>query len=438
LIIRSRVRHCQSGTSATVYHTGANPSSRHLRTHQPCPRWRRHFKDIDTTSPLGTASLAQVYRGVLPDGEHVAIKVQRPGVRDVMAEDMEILRRMSRFAAKRAPRFNEVIDIEAMLGVVFDAMRPELDFVLEARNMERARESAEDFQHITVPRVFTATPRVLVQGLAPGCPIREVDRDAFTMRERQNIGRDLLAFMYRGYFADRVFHADPHPGNIFVHPGGKATVIDWGMVGRIDRPMSNSMLLLLLNLAMNDGAGTARAWIDMGSCTRRAQAAAFADDMAALVPQIATASLEELNFGVTLTAVLQHSTRRGIRTNPMVSVLGKSFANIEGSIRHLCPELSLVDVFSEELSGIVTGLIRESFSAEQVTRTALEVIAGGAVASQQLRGVTRDLANRDLAMRVAVNEHSPAEGPMGFRLGPRELALALGAMAIRRRLGKPD
>ncbi|MFD1832277.1 ABC1 kinase family protein [Streptomyces desertarenae] len=398
------------------------------------PHWRRTFRDIDTTRPLGAASLAQVYRGVLLDGRPVAIKVQRPGVREVMAEDMRLLRRVSRIAARRAPRFNEVVDVEAMLGVVFDAMRPELDFVLEARNMERAREITEEFKHVTVPEVVTATPRVLVQSLAPGCSIREADRDAFTAQERADIGRDLLAFMYRGYFVDRVFHADPHPGNVFIHPGEKATVIDWGMVGRIDRPMSNSILLLLLNLAMNDGAGMARAWIDMGSCTAWAQASAFADDMAALVPQVATASLEELNFGVTLTAVLRHSTRRGIRTSPMVSILGKSFANIEGSIRHLCPELSLVDVFSEELSGIVVDLVRESLSAEQVMRTALEVMAGGASVSQQLRGVTRDLSNRDLAMKVAVNDRLPAGGGR-FRVGPKQLALMLGAMEVWRRRG---
>ncbi|GHD34399.1 hypothetical protein GCM10010313_80970 [Streptomyces violarus] len=72
---------------------------------------------------------------------------------------------------------------------------------------------------------------------------------------------------------------------------------------------------------------------------------------------------------MTLTAVLQHSTRRGIRTGPMVSILGKSFANIEGSIRHLCPELSLIDVFSKELVGIVTDLIKESLSPQQAVRS---------------------------------------------------------------------
>jgi ubiquinone biosynthesis protein len=139
---------------------------------------------------------------------------------------------------------------------------------------------------------------------------------------------------------------------------------------------------VLLNLAMNDGAGTARAWIGMGSTTSWTNASAFAGDMSALVPQIATVSLKDLNFGVTLTAVLQQSTRRGMRTSPMISILGKSFANIEGSIRQLKPELSII---------------------EQAVRTALEVITAGAAAPQQLRGVGRDLSNRDLSMRMTLN-----------------------------------
>lgn len=396
------------------------------------PRWRRQFRDIDTGTPLGTASLAQVYRAALADGRPVAVKIQRPGVRETVDGDMKLMRTLSRFAARRAPRFNEVIDVEAMLAVVFDAMRPELDFVMEARNMADAARAAAGFEHIAVPAVISATPRVLVQSLAPGTSVREADRDAFSVEDRVAIGRDLLAFMYRGYFVDRVFHADPHPGNVFVHPGEKATVIGWGMVGRIDRPTSTGILLLLLNLAMNDGPGTARAWIDMGSTTPWANTAAFAGDMAALVPQIATASLEELNFGVTLTALLQHSTRRGIRTSPMVSILGKSFANIEGPIRHLCPELSLIDVFSDELIGIVTDLVKEAFSPEQAVRTALEVISAGAVAPQQLRGVTRDLSNRDLSLRMSVTDSSRPSRSPALSLGSGELLLGLTVLMLWR------
>lgn len=364
------------------------------------PHWTSTFRHIDTDAPLGAASLAQVYQAILADGTPAAVKIQRPGIRQVIEADMALLRRAARFAGRRAPRFNAVIDIDAMLGVVFDAMRPELDFVLEARNMKAAGKAAAGFKHVAVPTVLSATPRVLIQSLAPGCSIREANPEGFTTQERLDIGRDLLAYMYRGYFLDRSFHADPHPGNVFVHPGSPAHLIDWGMVGRIDRPLSQSILRILVCLAQNDSVGVAKSWIDMGHATCWAQIAGFTSDMAALVPQVATASLEELNFGVTLTAVLEHSTRRGITSSPMIAVLGKSFANIEGSIRHLCPELTPMDVVHEELRTIMFGLASEFLSETQAARVLLETMASSN-GIQQIRGIVRDLADRELSVNVS-------------------------------------
>jgi ubiquinone biosynthesis protein len=368
------------------------------------PGWERRFANIETDAPPGTASLAQVYRVTLRDGTPAVVKIQRPGIRALVLADMTTLRRAARLAARAAPRFNAVIDIESMLQIVFDAMEPELDFTAEARNMEAVRADVERFDHLAVPRVLLATPRVLVQSLAPGVSIRDADRNAFTVAERTAIGRDLLALMYRGYFVDRVFHADPHPGNIFVQPGQRASLIDWGMVGRIDRRTSMLLVLVLLALSQNDGLGLAKAWIEMGRATPWAQVSAFSTDMAALVPKIATASLEELNFGVTLTAVLKRSTRRGIQTSPMISILGKSFGNIEGSVRYLAPELSLVEVFQDELRGVMFDLVREFLSEEQAARTALELMIGSTTVADQLRGVMRDLSNRELTLRTGPQE----------------------------------
>ncbi|WP_241562398.1 ABC1 kinase family protein [Streptomyces hoynatensis] len=255
------------------------------------PGWRDRFAELDVTEPLGAASLAQVYRAVLPDGTAAVVKVQRPGVREVMTQDMAFLRRATRLVGRAAPRFSSLIDTEAMLGVIFDAMQPELDFTNEARNMKRAHRLVAGYEHLTVPEVLTATPRVLVQSLAPGTSIRHADPGAFTLDERMAIGRELLSFLYRGFFVDRFFHADPHPGNIFVAPGEPATLIDWGMVGRVDRRTGMLLVLILLNLAQNNGHGLAAAWAELGHATPGAQPGAFMNDMALLVPKIADASL---------------------------------------------------------------------------------------------------------------------------------------------------
>lgn len=304
------------------------------------PEWKEYFQDFDILEPLGAASLAQVYRVTLRDGRPGVVKIQRPEVRETVLEDMALMRKAARMAGRCAPRFSAVVDVDAMLGVLFDAMRPELDFSLEAANMTQARTFVRGSRTLSVPEPVLSTQRVLVQSLAPGSSVREFDSTTLSEDQRKAIGTDLLALQYRGFFVDRMFHADPHPGNLFVDSDGTAHLIDWGMVGRLDRRTSLMIMLVLLNLAQNDGHGLAKAWIELGYATAWADTPAFAADMAALTPKIATASLSELNFGVTLSTVLMQSTKRGIKTNPMISVLGKSFANVEGSVRLLAPELS--------------------------------------------------------------------------------------------------
>ena len=146
-----------------------------------------------------------------------------------------------------------------------------------------------------------------------------------------------MTFMFWGFFVDRNFHADPHPGNVFISPDGEANLIDWGMVGKIDLNLSISLAVVLLSMGLNDGTSLARTWIEMGRATKRADIAGFINDMGRFVPGIAGQSLERFNFGVQLTSILKFSSKRGIATSPMVAILGKAFANAEGSIRYLAP-----------------------------------------------------------------------------------------------------
>lgn len=368
--------------------------------------WKLRFMDVQTQTPLGAASLAQVYRVTLWDGTPAVVKIQRPGVQSIVLQDMALLRRAARLLAKAAPRFNAVIDVDAMLSVVFDAMEPELDFVAEARNMEQGRTAIQRFKHLSVPDVLLATPRVLVQSLAPGVSIRDANPAAFTVAERTAIGRDLLAYLYRGFFVDRYFHADPHPGNIFVYPGEKASLIDWGMVGRVDRRTSMLMVLILLTLAQNDGYGLSKAWIEMGRATPWADVPGFSNDMARLMPKIVGASLADLDFGITLTAVLKSATKRGVQTSPVVAILGKAFGNIEGSIRYLAPELSLVEVFEDELQAIMVDLLRELLSKQQAARTVMELILGSTAIIEQFRGFMQNLSTSDSSLKASLGSRS--------------------------------
>ncbi|GAA4815837.1 ABC1 kinase family protein [Streptomyces ziwulingensis] len=393
------------------------------------PDWKLRFDDIETVKPLGAASLAQVYRVILPGGRPAVVKIQRPGIREGVLADMALMRRAARIVAKVAPRFNEVIDIEAMLGCVFDAMEPELDFNGEARNMDEAREHMKSFRTLEVPRVLHSSPRVLVQSLAAGTSVRHIDRAHFTDSERIELGKDLLRFMYHGYFVHRFFHADPHAGNVFAAPGVPATVIDWGMVGRLDRRTSLQLLPLFMTLAQNDGAGLAQHWAEMGRVTSWSNMAAFTSDMAAFVPKVSHLSLAELNFGVSLTTVLAKATKRGIGSPPAISLLGKSFANLDGSVRHLAPEITLPEVFEGEVPRILLALGKEFLGRNQFARNSMEVLLAAVTSPEQLRSVLGDVANRQFALHV----HEPrTPAAMGGQRPTRPSGglLALGALAF--------
>ena len=363
--------------------------------------WRNVFAEIDTEHPLGAASLAQVYRVRLQSGEPAVVKIQRPGTAKTMRDDMGLMRSAARQLARRRPDLNEVLDIEAMLEGIFQAMEPELDFNLEAANMEQAREFVSEFEHLAVPEPIFVTEKVLVQQLAPGRSIRNVNRDKIPEAQRAAIGAELLAFMYRGFWVNGMFHADPHPGNIYIEPGEKAFIIDWGMVGRLDRRMALISATVIIGIAQNDGMSVAKSWIEMGRATSWANIPGFINDLSAFVPSVSGSSMENLNLGIVLTSILKFSTRRGIETPPALGLLGKAFANIEGSVRYLAPEISMIDVFQEEFEDIVFTMAQHLVSNEYAAQVVMNLLAGATSAPEQTRSLIRDLSNRELTLQVS-------------------------------------
>ncbi|MFF3699096.1 ABC1 kinase family protein [Streptomyces sp. NPDC002221] len=400
------------------------------------PRWRKEFRGIHTESPLGSASLAQVYKAFDATGRPCVIKIQRPEACDAVHGDMAVLKKAVRLFARATPRFSEVVDIEAMLEVLFTVMKGELDFTREARNMKDARRAAKGLKRVSVPKPLFATPRVLVQRLVEGTPINRVKPEEFSRKQRRKMAYQLIEFMFRGYFIDRRFHADPHPGNILITADGRAHLIDWGMVGRIDRGTSMATLGVFLALAQNDGTIMARQWINLGTGTPWSNPSAFIQDISRIVPHWADASLEELNFGVALMTLLRHSSRRGIQITPLTSVVGKSVANIEGSVRFLYPELKLSTALQGVLHDVVQALMRETLSGEQAAQTALHLLSNLIHGPSQLQSSLTDLSTRQFTIQARNNLGDPIQAGRRHRgAAPMTTlpALAIAAAHARRR-----
>jgi ubiquinone biosynthesis protein len=362
--------------------------------------WRYRFTEIDTDVPLGAASIAQVYRAVQNDGQEVVLKIQRPGVAASTRLDMEILAQAVKLAMKRAPNIAEIFQPEAMLEVVFTAMRPEIDFTAEAANMDEFRDMLEQFEHLRVPDVLDVTNEVLIMTKAPGVSIRECVLEDFSEKERELIGRDLCAMLFHGFLVDGLFHADPHPGNVFVAPGEPATVIDFGMVGRIDRRMALGYTRFMMATALNDGEAAGRAALEMGTLTSRANVPGFLSDMQRYIPTMANQSLQNMEFGSNFNDFLVFCTKRGIAVNPAIALFGKATANLEGSLRRLAPEILPFDVFRDSMGGILKDQAKQMVAEEEILRIANEAFFASRSIPEQVRYLAQSVVNGQFVLRT--------------------------------------
>lgn len=397
--------------------------------------WRRLFREVHTGRPCGSASLAQVYPVVLRDGSRAVLKVQRPGAGNRMRADMAALSRAARTAGRALPRLTEVLDLDALLQGIFDCMRPELDFTAEAEHMDAGRRAAEGFRYVTVPAVRRAGRRVLVQSVAAGRALGAGAADDVDAEQRQRMGAELLTYMFRGYFVEHFFHADPHPGNVFLHPETGVTLIDWGMAGRVDRHPGTLGALAFTSIAQNDARGLAAAWLELGRSTPRTDLPGFRDDLARVVPRLAASRLDTMDFGAALCTVMRCAARRGIRTSPLVGMLGKSMANAEGTVRAMAPGLSATEVFRGALKDVLGELARRHLSQDQVARRGLELLAVGDGALGELRTALRLLTSEESTVRVGLlpgpGIGGEGRGPLA-RHGTAAAGWALAAWAVHR------
>ncbi|MEV2255660.1 AarF/UbiB family protein [Streptomyces sp. NPDC050147] len=210
------------------------------------------FAEFDRL-PLAAASIAQVHAAVLHDGTRVVVKIQRPGIQELVERDLDIVNRLAATLQSRTNWGRSLGLMELARGFAV-ALREELDFRIEARNMTAVRMAAQargDWS-VTVPQVYEqlSTARVLVMSRVDGVPLGQVAPGSAELGEK--LAGTLLTALLNQIMQDGVFHADPHPGNIMVLPDGTPALLDFGSVGRIDTGLRASMAGLFLAVDRGD------------------------------------------------------------------------------------------------------------------------------------------------------------------------------------------
>lgn len=310
------------------------------------------FARIDP-EPLAAASIAQVHRATTLEGEEVVIKVQRPGIADQIRSDLAVLR----YLAKALEATVEEGAIYSPSGIVdeFDrAIHEELDFLNEASNVRAFYDNHVERPGIRIPRVYDAlsSRTVLTLELLRGVKISSTDLEK---HDRKKLAQTMIDGAFRQLFVDGLFHGDPHPGNILVMENDVIALLDFGLVGRLTKPMQDTLVMLVLAIALKDADSVARILYRIGVPEGRANLAGFRAEIDAVLSSALPSTLGAIDSRKMVERLLDLALKYRIRVPKEYAILSRAAATMEGVIRSLHPELNVMEVATPYARELLAG-----------------------------------------------------------------------------------
>jgi len=299
------------------------------------------FSFIDT-EPLAAASIAQVHRATTHEGDEVVIKVQRPGVAQNIDADLSILY----YLAKAIEAVIEGTGFYTLSGIVqeFDkAIHEELNFLNEAQNIEIFFENHKGRPRVRIPRVYRelTSPTVLTLESIPG---QKLSSAQLSQHEKTELAQLAIEEAFHQLFVDGLFHGDPHPGNLLVLDGPQIALVDFGLVGKITKPMQETLVNLVLAVSLKDAGSVARLLYRLGEPTERTNLLEFRDDIERIFSNHHSASLADLSARHLLSDLMNLAIKYRIRIPKEYAVLCRAAVTMEGILRTLHPDMNVSEV----------------------------------------------------------------------------------------------
>jgi len=304
-------------------------------------RLEEHLTDFDD-QPIASASVAQVHSARLGDGTEVVVKVLRPGIKEVIDEDLDLLYVLAHLADKywsEGRRLRPVEIVEEYHKTIYD----EMDLMREAANATQLRHNFPDSDLIYVPRVYWEHTRrdVMVMERVSGIPIRDVDAIRNSGVDMKQLAHNGVEIFFTQAFRDGFFHADMHPGNIFVGPDGQYRAVDFGIMGILNDSDKRYLAENFLAFFNRDYRAVAQAHIRAGWVPPDTPTEAFESAVRTVCEPIFAKPISEISFGRLVIRLFQVARRFNMPIQPQLILLQKTLLNIEGLGRQLYPQLDL-------------------------------------------------------------------------------------------------
>lgn len=334
--------------------------------------WNEIFDDIDG-APLGSASIAQVHAARLPDGADVVVKVQRPDIQATMERDLKLMKRASGFV-KYTP-IGSALDFGLVIDEMGRALREELDFDNEVRNLKEFAAANIDVRYVACPKVYEelSNDRIIVMEHVGGWQIDDAAGLTAAGYDLDEIAVKLVNNYIKQITVDRFFHADPHPGNIRVRDG-KIIWLDLGMMGRLSKREAELYTGIITTIYENDAMGLTETLLNMCRCDRMPDKIALSGEVDGLLTRYKAMPMSEINISDVVTEFVDILNRYGVTVPSSLTMLGRSLLVIQGMLADVSPETNVVCIVVDY---VAAGMAGSDFVRKRLKSAAKNLLASG-------------------------------------------------------------
>lgn len=300
------------------------------------------FREIDE-KPVGTASMAQVYRAVTHAGEEVVLKIRRPGVEEKVHADLRLLRKLAEIADAQSPELRRYQPVEIIQEFEASLLR-ELDFSIEARTADKMRDNLRMLDWLVIPRIhwqWTGAD-LNVQEFVRGIPAKNVEAIDAAGLDRRRIARRGARAVWKMMLEDGLFHADPHPGNFLILPGNRIAMLDYGMVGRLTATRRDQLIRMLRGVALSEPETVTQVLVEW-SAGRYVNREGLLAEVTNVIDQFDGIPMAEIDITALLNAVAAVLRNYNLRLPSELTLLAKACVTLEGFGRLIDPDFQLMD-----------------------------------------------------------------------------------------------
>lgn len=380
-----------------------------------------------STAPLAAASIGQVHEALLPTGEKVVVKVQRPEIEKMIDTDVSLLAFLAGLLEKYVPE-TKIVGPTTIVDEFFKTLEFELDFVVEANNIKKIAENTREIPEVILPKVYKSlsTQKVLTLEKFEGIRVNDLKALDEAGIDRKRIVELGARTFFKWVMIDGLFHGDLHGGNLFILPGNRLGIIDFGIVGRLSQKSRDQLANMVMALITEDYENLCYEYAELGAAEASIDFEGFQREVRNALSPYMGLSISEMNIGRILIESTKIATRFEIKVPGDWMIVFKAILTIEGMGRLLDPEFDLLKIGQD----LVKDLARDQYSVQRISKDLVwllrDVSSLMKTLPRQIRLMFRKFNSNNFAFEITVPELQGIREQLDIN-GRRQ---ALGLLAI--------